>query len=242
MQTYPVNIKANLQTLKSNSRFRDVGEGETVIFRFAPSVDPKNGLIFYRTMNHYRFKDQDGRGLALADLREHGNTETGYDDYITKLSNVLKEHGDETEKKIGKDIEGSNRYYAQGFEAVRMSDGTFKYESNRLLSVPKTAAEAVLKVMERQAMLGELPFTDVNEGQTILISRDGKGRNTKYSAERSGQKVPLDEIVPDWKTQLHKDVIEALILKVYTPAMQKQIAQLSYPKLDWERLEQEFGL
>ena len=239
-KVFNVNVKAHLDAMSSDSRFTDVGEGETKIFRFGPPVTD-DGLIFYRTRNHYKLKTEE-RGIALADLQFHGTEETGNEDYIAQLSEVLLTHGTDAEKKIGKDIKGNNRYYGQGWEATPMEDGSFKYSKCRLMSIPKTAAEAVLKIFKNQAMMNQAAATDPEKGQAILISREGTGFNTRYSAERSGDIQSLDEIIPGWQDQLFDDVYEAIMLNVYPPDEQKKIAQFTYPELDWDKLESEFGL
>lgn len=242
--TFKINVKANLDAMASDSKFVDVADGEDKVFRFAPPV-AENGLIFYKTFNHYKLKnpDEKDRGIALADLRFHGTDETGREDYIARLSEVLEKHRTSaTEKKIGKDIRGNRRYYAQGWEGTRMDDGTFKWSRCKLLSLPKTAAEKVMKILKNQQTMGEVSAVDPDEGQALIVSREGTGFNTKYAADRSGVKVSLDEIIPDWRKQLYQDVYAALDLKIYPPEEQKKVARFTYPDLDWDKLESEYDL
>lgn len=240
-EVFKVNVKANLDAMTGDSRFTDVGEGETKIFRFAPSV-VESGLIFYRTFNHYKLKNEDGRGVALADLGVHGTEETGTEDYIMRLSEVLQNSDNAGYAKIGKAIRGNQRFYAQGWEGFRSEDGTIKYSKIKLLALPKTAADAVLKIFKNQEMMNRPTGCDPDGGQAILVSREGTGFNTKYSADRSGIEESLDATIPGWKDQLFDDVLKAVKLNVYTVEEQKKIAQLTYPELDWEKLESEHGL
>jgi hypothetical protein len=244
-QIYRVNVKANLDAMSSESRFTDVSEGETKIFRFAPSVR-EDGMIFYMTFNHYKLKSEEGRGIALADLRYHGNEETGTEDYLARLAEVLESSKDQVWKKIGKGISGNKRYYAQGWEGTRVDAAgeapAFKWSRCKLLALPKTAAEKVLKIMDNQNQMGSPTADDPDRGQAILVSREGTGFNTKYDADRSGVEVALDDIIPGWKDQMFDDVYDAVMLNIYTPTQQKQVAQFTYPELDWQKLESEFGL
>lgn len=239
--TFRLNIQANLDAMTSNSRFLDIGENETKVFRFAPPV-VESGLIFYRTFNHYKLKNEEGRGIALADLRHHGTDETGREDYIAELSEALQAHGDDGMAKIGKAIKGNNRYYAQGWELYPQQEGGFKYGRLVLMSLPKTAAEGVMRIFKNQELMSQPNATDPESGQAILVTREGTGFNTKYSAERSGDQVSLADVVPDWEKRLYADVYDALKLNVYTREEQKKIAQITYPELDWDMLEKEYSL
>jgi hypothetical protein len=242
-RTFEVNISANLEAMSSDSKFSDVKEGEIKIWRFAPPVR-EDGLIFYMAFNHYKLKnpDEPDRTIALADLEYHGTPETGTEDYLARLAKVLLDSNKESEKKIGRDIKGNRRYYAQAWEGTPVSENKFKWSKLKLASLPKTGAQEVLKILKNQQKLNQPLATDVEKGQSILVSREGTGFNTKYSAERSGVQENLNEIRPDWEDELYDDVYAVLDLRIYTPEEQKRIAQFTFPDLDWEKLEREHGL
>ena len=54
--------------------------------------------------------------------------------------------------------------------------------------------------------------------------------------------MALGDVVPGFADKLIADMYDALNLKVYTRATQKQIVRQSYPNLDWDMLENEMGL
>ena len=241
-KTFKVNVKANLDAMSGSSQFVDVKEGATVIFRLAPPVR-EDGVLFYPVRQHWKFKDQDGHSIALANLGMHGNDETGTEDYIEELSKVLLAHGTETEKTIGKGIKGNTGYRAQGFEGKPIGGGKQKFDQKiKFLSTCKTVAEAAVQIIRTQQNLEEPTLDDPEGGQALLITRTGTGFNTKYQTERSGRVMDLNEIVPGWQDKLVEDIYDELSLKIYTRDMQKQIAQITYPELPWDKLEHEFGL
>ena len=244
VEIFKVNVKANLEAFSNKSRFEDVKDGETKIFRLAPSVR-EDGLLFYRVFQHWNLKDQDDNSIAVANLGVHGNEETGTKDYIEELSDVLLKHGNQMEQKIGKDLKGNNRYHAMGWKGKPGEDGASEFTfipELKFLSVPKTAAQQTIEIIKKQQYLNEPTLDDSEKGQAVLVTRTGTGFATKYMSERSGQIVALDEIVPGWQDQLIKNLYDELNLKIYTRAVQKQLAQMPYPDLDWEKLEQEYGL
>jgi len=238
-----INVKANLAKMGGGSFFRDVGDGETVVFRFMPADE--DGILFIKSFNHWGFKNQEtGRGLALADLREHGNEETGYEDYIARLSEVLMDFPDGSrEFEIGDKIKGNNRFYGQGYEMTIQSDGTFKHEY-KFLSVPITGAKSVLAVATDCAALGESDFTDSDEGQAVLVGRTGTAFKTKYTASRSGRISSLGDAMPAWKDNYLTvtEMYSKLKLVLHTPEEQKEIAMFSFPDLDWDMLKTEYNL
>lgn len=238
-----VNVQANLQQMKSKSRYTDIGDGETKLFRFLPPLAGSNNTVFYLVQLHWKLKDQDGNNIALADLSVHGNEETGTDDYLTRLANFLQESNNKLYQKIGADIKSTGRYYAQGFEGTILKPGEIEFaQKPTLLSLPKTPSKDILNIMDTQINLGEPPMTDAERGQAVVITRIGTGRSTKYTPQRHGKETNLDEIVPGWRDKAFDDVYGTLGLKIYTPEMQKKIARVSYPDLDWEMLEKEYDL
>jgi hypothetical protein len=259
-----VNVKKSIASVSGRGLFNKLGENETKIVRFAPAVVPTGtpddvqGEIFYKTIQFYgnqrmglQLIDQDGNGIALADLREHGTAETGTDDYIARFRAVLEEHGDEEEQRIAKALKPAESHYAQSWEAVPMGKGKYDYQPMQLLRLPMTGAKAVNAIFEKNHLMNEDQFTDPVGGQALLVTREDSGRTT-YSAERTGLIVSLDDAVPGWDSprkqggfgifQEPKEVYEALRLKLYDPDMQKEILKISYKGLDWDRLEAKYGL
>ena len=239
---FKVNVKANIENMSGKGKFRKPGVDKTMIFRLAPAVT-EDGVIFYRAFNHWKLQDQDGNNIALADLGIHGNDETGRQDYVMEFAKALMGTSSKMLKEIGDKVKGNNIYHAQGFEVTKQEDGTFKYDQElSFLSIPVTPSNMIIDIIKRQQFMNEPDLTDADAGQPVLISRTGKGFDTRYSADRSSQVTPLEEMVPGYRDKLVVDVYDALGLKVYTRDVQKQIVRMSYPELDWDMLEGEMGL
>lgn len=241
-QTFKLNVKANIANMSAKSKFRKPSPDSIMIYRLAPSVT-EDGIIFYRVRQAWKLQDQDGNNIALADLAVHGNDKTGREDYVMEFSKVLMAADSKMLQDIGTAVRANNIFHAQGFEVEKQTDGSLKYEQNlSLLSIPKTAAEAILEIVQRQQFMNEPTLEDIEGGQPVLLTRTGKGFDTKYSAERSGQVLDLNIAVPGFQDKLEEDVLGSVNLKIYTREMQKQIVRMSYPDLDWDKLEGEMGL
>lgn len=241
-QTFKLNVKANIANMATKSRFRKPGPDSTMIYRLAPSVTA-DGIIFYRVRQAWKLEDEDGNSIALADLSVHGTEETGREDYVAEFSAAMMATDSKMLKKIGTDVRANNIFHAQGFEVFKTEGGDLKYEQSlSLLSVPKTAAESIMKIADRQRFMNEPTLDEAEAGQPFLLTRTGKGFDTVYSAERSGQVVDLNEVVPGFQDKLLEDVLGSVKLKIYTRDQQKNIVRISYPDLDWDRLEGELGL
>jgi hypothetical protein len=236
-------VDAALKALRGPGRFLKFADNETKIFRFTPML-PGAVSPFYKTVNQHKFKDQDGRQIALSNLAEHGTTETGRSDYIADLAAVLAESNDKEEIRVGLLItdQTNQKFYAQGYE--KQPDGT--WFGPAFLSLPFTGATDVLTTFRELETLGEPDALDVEQGQAIMVSSitpaGAPSIQRKYRSSRTGQKMPLSAIDPSWESRQFKDVYEALQLKVYTRDMQKAIAKITYPGLDWDRLEAEYNL
>lgn len=240
--SYKVNVKANLDAMVGKSRFVDVKGGKTVIFRLTPPTDD-SGIIFYPVLQHWKLKDLEGNGTALANLGMHGNDETGRQDYIEELSEVLRSFEDEKVQDIGDLIKGNVRYWAQGSEG-KLSSAGVKYSNKvQLLAVPKTVATLTINIIQNQEEMHEPTLVDPEQGLPIIVKGTGTGLKTRYSVDRGSQPVPLADIFgADWESKTEKNIYDALNLKIHTREVQKQLAQFTYPGLDWELLEKEYGL
>lgn len=239
-RTVKVNVDKNVEALAGESKFQDVLPDSTLLFRFAPPVEGSDGVIFYPSFNHYKLKEDD-RKIALADLSVHGDSTTGTEDYIAELSAYLKENNNPNTPLhgIGKDIQGNIRYYLQGWPVRREDDGSYTYGKLKLIAFSKTASKSLQAVSKKTEAMGEEHFSDEVGGQLILIERTGSGFETKYSFERAGQLKPLDDVIQGWRDQLLEDVTEALMLNVLPRDRQRQIAEATFPNLDWETIDQE---
>jgi hypothetical protein len=236
------NVQANLNASKQGSKFVKVDENSTLRVRFLPTTHPE-GLLTYTTTSHFKLKEEadDGgvKGMALACLSDHGDEPC----YICDLIKALNKTGDKAGAKIAKQLRGSTRYNYQVLVAEKQSDGTWKYGKPVILGLPKGASEDLAQLLANMELMGQPDFADVNEGQDILISRSGTGLSTKYRIDRTGEKVDLDEVYPNWENDFMEDVWDALNLRVFTRDAMKRAAQFTYSEeVDWEQMADEFGL
>lgn len=235
------NVSRNLAATRSGNVFTNVPENATVRYRFLPTVHPE-GIIWYLSANHFKMKEQDeegkDRGIAIACNDTHGDG----DCWLCKLQAALARHGDGAEKKIAKEIKANTRYNAQVLIAEK-ENGITTYFGPKILGLPKGASEKVSQILQNQDQWDQPLFTDPDKGQDILIGRKGKGFQTEYSVDRSGDIISLDECFPDWEKRFLEDMEGALGLRIMTNEEMKEAAQYTFgDALDWEELEAKYGL
>ena len=231
------NVARNIAATQKGKVFENVPQDASRRYRFYPTQDP-DGLIWYPTTNHFKLKeatDEEGktRGIAIGCNDDHG--EEG-DCYMCKVATYLARHGDKMQKKIAKDIKCNTRYNAQVAVAEKTPDGII-YFGPRILGLPKGASESVSKVMQNQEEWKQPLFTDVTEGQDLILGRTGTGYDTKYSIDRSGENLNLDEIMPGWDDDFIDDMYDALGLRIITNEQQKSVLKFTFSDtLDWDLL------
>ena len=231
---HKVNIKANVNSTKTDSVYLDLKEDETRRVRFLPP-NRADGALFTKIVNHFRLKTDDDppRGMAVACL-DHFR---GEDCYLCNLSRTLKKNGDKAERQIGDDIRASARFYAPVLVAERNDDGKWEYHGPKLLGLPKTAVEDVNAILLQQDMAGDDFFCEAENGQDILITRTGKGFQTKYKASASGQKNNLDDIFPTWEEKFIQAVEDEVGLQFMSNDDQRTAAVRTFgDELDWDAL------
>jgi hypothetical protein len=231
---FKVNVKSNVNSTKTDTIFLDLKEDEARRVRFLPPAR-EDGALFTKVVQHFKLKTDDDppRGMAVA-CNSHFKDE---DCYLCNLSKTLKRDGDKAEKRIGDDIRASVRFYAQVMVAEKMEDGTLEYHGPKLLGLPKTAVEDVNAILLAEDMAGDDFFCDVEKGQDLIITRTGKGFQTKYSAQATGQKNNLDEVYPGWEEKFIEDVEEELGLNFKSNEEMRAAAVRTYADdLDWDAL------
>ena len=253
MSEFKINVKSAFSALDSDSKFIDLLPDQGTVIRLAPPVGwgtDEESPVIWMTHIHYGLKKDDGStgGLGLANLALHGNDETGRKDYIQDLATVLKGiKGSDTLNAIGKRIQGNKSFYGQGWSVKVLGKGKYEYLPGMggkcgLVRFAKTAADQMKQIAESQAQLGEEPFFHPREGQPIVVHKTGTGLQTKYRVERSGVVEDLEKQRPNWREEMHDDVLKAVGLNIVTRERQKELAQHSFPDLPWEKLEEEYGL
>lgn len=233
---FKANLKANLESAKSDKLFIDVPKDQSILVRVMPASKP-NGELWFMVANHYKLKSKEdpNRGIAVADLSVHGTEATGRKDYINELVAVLEKFGDKNEKEIAEKIKSSSRWYIQ----VRLAEKTdtgLKYSQPKLLSVPRTGVNAINEILKASDMANEPDMSDPDKGFNIMVTRYSK--QPWYSAQRAGQPTSLDDIDPNWADTFITDVEDKLNIKVLTYDEQREAVMRSFgDDLDFEALK-----
>ena len=237
----PTAAATNAAT-KSKSKFFDISANATAFLRFLPTP-LESGSLFYRTDNHFNIKDQDGNGIALACLASHGTDETGEKCWICDLIKHLLEEGAPDEKKIAKgtgSLGTGAKFYAEVLVGEQI-EGGLKYGKPVLWGTNFDGKDAVTGVLSRMELMKQPPFTDADQGQTLMITRTDTDKGRKkitYTAERTGVIESLDSIRPDWVELYIRDMLSYLDLRVMTRDQQRAYVKHTYgDRLDWARIE-----
>lgn len=235
--TFKVNIAASKKSTERKTLFADIKPDTSMRLRCAPPVT-EDGMIFTKVTNHFRLKNEEGFGLALACLEEHGNDDTGESCYLCNVIKMLK-GGDKGDQKIASELRASPRWYMQAWIYDKESDS---YVGPKLVGLSKTTAEAVNDILVAQDESGDDYFCDVENGQDIVITRRGSGLNTKYTVQPTGKKMPLSEVQANWEEKIILDVYGALELKLEDPDGQKRALYRTFEdELDWEAIQDQIG-
>lgn len=236
---FKVNISATKKATERKSIFYDIKPDTTVQLRILPPTG-EDGSIFTKVVNHFRLKNEEGFGIALACLEEHGNDDIGNECYLCQLWKHLSGTGDKGDHKIAKDIRPSARWYVQ---ALVYDKDEGKFVGPKLIGLSKTTADALTEILVSQQDTGDDFFCDPDKGQTISIKRTGSSiTNTKYTVMPSGQKASLDEIFPGWEKKIILDVLTAVELRMEDMDGQKRAVYRSYEdELDWESIQEHVG-
>ena len=235
--TFKVNIAANTKTTERKTVFFDIKPDTSARLRIMPPVS-EDGAIFTKVVNHFQLKNEEGFGMALACLDEHGNDETDTDCYLCDLVKYLSD-GDKGYQKVAKLLRASPRWYLQAFVYDKDS-GT--YVGPKLVGVSKTTAEAINAILVSQEDSGDDFFCDPDNGQDIVITRRGSGLNTKYTVAPTGNKVSLDEAIPGWEDKIITDIYGAMDLRVFDVDEQKRAVVRTFgDELEWEEIEAAIG-
>lgn len=236
--TFKVNTGANKKATERKTIFHDLKPDTTTRLRVVPPVT-EDGLIFTKVTNHFKLKNDENFGMALACLGDHGNDETGEKCYICELVDYLRKTGDKGDAKIAGDLRASPRWYLQAFVYDKDSG---EYFGPKLIGLSKTTADAVNDLLISQEDSGDDFFCDPENGQDISIKRTGSGLNTKYTVMPTGQKKNLDDIIPGWQDKLIMDVYAAIDLKLEDMDGQKRAVYRTFnDELDWEAIEERVG-
>jgi len=235
--TFKVNVGANKKATERKTVFYDLKPDTSTRMRILPPVTD-DGLIFAKVTNHFRLKNEEGFGMALACLQEHGTAETGETCYLCQIVNHLRK-GDKGDQKIAGDLRPSPRWYVQAYILDKDSG---EYFGPKLVGLSKTTAEALQDILVSQDDTGDDFFCDPEKGQDIVIKRTGSGLNTKYTVMPMGDKVPLSSIVPGWEDKIITDIYGVLDLRLEDMDGQKRaLARTFEDELDWDTIQEVVG-
>lgn len=235
--TFKVNIAANKKSTERKTIFADIKPDTSMRFRCAPPVT-EDGMLFTKVTNHFRLKNEEGYGLALACLEEHGDENTGNVCYLCALCNMLK-NGDKAEQKIADDLRASPRWYLQAWIFDKASE---TYDGPKLIGLSKTTAETMVDLLVMQDEAGDDHFYSVDAGQDLVITRRGSGLNSKYTVQATGKKMPLSDVCPNWEGKIMHNVLVAIDQKLADPDGQKRAVYRTFEdQLDWEAIQEQIG-
>ncbi len=228
---YSVNRAANKNVTKKRTIFYKLTEG-THRVRVIPPLN-EDGMLFWRQVNHYGIKNEDGFGIAPACLEEHG--ERGQDCYLCRLTNYLYSTGDKGEEKIAKDIKPSSKWLLQAF----CWDGE-KYDGPFFVGLSKTTADQVNDIMDQQEALGDPFFCDPDGGVDLVITRRGQGFDTRYTVNPGNKQTKLEALVPGWEDQVFRDTVAKVDPRMMTNEQMRDALVTCYgDALDWEIIDKE---
>jgi len=235
---FKVNVKANIESTKRKTVFYDLKPDSTTRMRVIPPVDD-SGMIFAQSVNHFKLKNEDGFGIALACLNVHADDADTNPCFLCRLVEYLRNTGDKSDAKIAKDLAASSRWYMQAFIAEKGEDGELSYLGPKLVGLSKTTAEAVSGLLADQDKVGTPLFCDPEQGQDIVITREGSGFQTKYRLSQTSQIANLDNVIPGWEDKILTDVYESLNLKIVTPDEQVTAVMRTFgDALNWDEIEE----
>jgi hypothetical protein len=236
--TFKVNVGANARTTERKTVYYDLKPDTRTRLRVLPPVT-EDGLIFTKVTNHFKLKNEENFGMALACLEDHGNDETGEVCYLCELVKYLKKTGDKGDAKIAGDLKCNPRWYMQ---ALIYDESTGEYVGPKLVGLSKTTAEAVNEILVNQEDSGDDFFCDPENGQDLVITRKGSGLNTRYTVAPTGNKASLDDIFPAWEEKIITDIYAAIDLKVQDQDGQKRAVYRTFDDdLDWEAIQENVG-
>ena len=245
-----VNVAKNLESTASKTVFLDVPKDGSVRVRFIPPVEGSDGEFWYHTENHFRLNNEDGKGIAVACNKLHGDGAC----YLCDLTSHLASSDDKNEVGIGigkNSSKANGSWYAQVVVGARVEDdkdgnAVFEYGKEvKLMRLPKTGAQAVNAIMGMQRDAGEPLFINLKDGRDIIVSRRDTGEQfTKYSAMAAGMPTPLKTVMPDFEKKIFgtaDDVWKKIDLRVLSNDEQKAAATRTFTQLDWKAIEKELG-
>jgi len=235
--TFKVDVAANKKATEKKSVFYDLKPDTTTRVRVLPPTN-EQGLLFTLVCNHFKLRNDEGFGMALACLDEHGTEDTGQECYLCNLVEFLRK-GDKTDQKLAGDLNAAKRWYMQCLIYDKASEG---YIGPKLIGLSRTTADAVQSILVSQDDVGDDYFCDPDAGQDLTITRTGSGMKTRYTVAPTGKKASLDDTFPGWEEKIIVDVEKVMDLRIHDMDDQKKAVNRSFgDALDWEAIQDAIG-
>lgn len=221
-----LNLAASRRATERDSLFVDVPAEGSVQVRFSPPDE--SGIFFTRTVQHFKFKTDEGRGAAYACLKTHGDPKVTGKCAICDVVEHFKKSEVKAERELADAFNGfgpSTNFYAQVYVKGREDQGP------KLLKLPPGATTDFLAQVAIAEQNGIAVPTDegvVEGGQVkdpggawyVFGKRQENGK-WKYTSMTTGRHQPLGAVDPEWREKF-LDVQAALQLKVLARAEQVQ--------------------
>lgn len=230
-----IDNAANRRITERKTLYYKFPEGNTVL-AVCPPLDG-SGLIFTKTHLHYTLQrdDDPNKKFAPACLRFHGDGNC----YIcTFIDHLLTTYDDPIITEIAADLDvGNGSTHIQAF--IRDGD---EWIGPKLISLSPGLVSKFRNFLSMDEDMQRPPFASHEGGQTVMVSRTGTTKyNTRYDAQLTGQFHNLDDLIPDWYSRAHKDVLAKLDIKVLDIDEQKAALYRTFPDLPWKDIEDAIG-
>ena len=234
-------VKSTLSAVRGKNKYLKFEPNTTTCVRFLP---PPSESLFVPITQHFKLKDlETGKTQTLACLEKHGNAATGTKCYLCDVMAALDTLKDDKQaKKHAKFLFPSNQGAITALQGEKTPEG-FKYFGPMVVTFSQRDVNKMTAVLNTQEYIEQVPFTDADKGQSILVNRTGSGFDTEYTFQLTNKIEALDTIFPDWVAKYIHDIVGYNDLKIRTRDEQKQALKDTFgDTLDWGWLESEFGL
>lgn len=210
-----VNTKATAEAgVAYDKVFLKVPPDSRVRVRFLPPMTDTGALVT-RIVQHFNFKNEDGKATAIACLKAHGD---GKNECPVCVAIEPLKDGTKAEQKLWSDLKAGAQFYAPVFLRGAEAKGI------RLLKLSITPVNDLKEQLNEHENADEpsLPFTgdeNGNGGYDVTIISTGSGMGTRYKVKfHEGERSDLSSIREDWETLWNRfDIDKELNLVVRTP-------------------------
>ena len=191
-------LKRNQERKQSQYKDRPIRppEGKS-IWRILPGWNAEDPLVFFHAFGQHYIKNTEGKIRTVI-----GCTDKTYDgtcEVCDMIAEAIKAAPDDETRKGIKDMRAGQTYLVNAVQVDKDKSTPV------ILQFPKTLFEQSL--MDSLQEYGE-EMLDLQEGNDIVISREGKGLDTKYSliVRSQAKSTPIDKSIMGQITNLDEYV------------------------------------